>query len=317
MMKHIFTLFLNQKRRYGGMLAEQMLVFFVLLFCFVVVGEKIAQYFSPGILNTKNTVKCMLLPVSPSEYLSSSELQQKMDRVVEKVRKSSMVIAFGKSKWLVPYTCPEEMYLSDSIQIGTRKIHVFLKFADNYMNQVFQLQMEEGEWLTDELLEDGSCPAVITSQLMQELGWSRGIGKRIHYKGTVFTIVGIVTGIKQEPLKASRPTMIVPNRIQPDQWFEYMVRVKEGETDNFRNLMNKEFNLMMGEEPVRLSFGNIEKWKLNDMRDVFITLLGIGIPTIFLFLFAFIGTFGLFWLYSSKRRKEFALRIVVGSTPRG
>ena len=167
------------------------------------------------------------------------------------------------------------------------------------------------------MLEDGSCPAVITSQLMQELGWSRGIGKRIHYKGTVFTVVGIVTGIKQEPLKASRPTMIVPNRIQPDQWFEYMVRVKEGETDNFRNLMNKEFNLMMGKEPVRLSFGNIEKWKLNDMRDVFITLLGIGIPTIFLFLFAFIGTFGLFWLYSSKRRKEFALRIVVGSTPRG
>ena len=35
-MKHIFTLFLNQKRRYGGMLAEQMLVFFVLLFCFVI-----------------------------------------------------------------------------------------------------------------------------------------------------------------------------------------------------------------------------------------------------------------------------------------
>ena len=67
MMKHIFTLFLNQKRRYGGMLAEQMLVFFVLLFCFVIVGEKIAQYFSPGILNTKNTFKCMLLPVSPSD----------------------------------------------------------------------------------------------------------------------------------------------------------------------------------------------------------------------------------------------------------
>ena len=106
----------------------------------------------------------------------------------------------------------------------------------------------------------------------------------------MFTIVGIVTGIKQEPLKASRPTMIVPNRVQPDQWFEYMVRVKEGETDNFRNLMNKEFNLMMGKEHVRLSFGNIEKWKLNDMRGVFITLLGIGIPTIFLFLFAFIGT---------------------------
>ena len=47
------------------MLAEQILVFLALLFCFVIVGEKIAQYFSPGILNTKNTFKCMLHPVLP------------------------------------------------------------------------------------------------------------------------------------------------------------------------------------------------------------------------------------------------------------
>jgi len=316
MIRHIFTLFLNQKRTFGGMLAEQILVFLALLFCFVIVGEKIAQYFSPGILNTKNTFICMLHPVLPSEELSPAELQQKMDRVVEKVRKSPSVIAFGKSKWLVPYIRPEEMYLNDSIQIGTRKIQVFLKFADKYMNQVFQLQMEEGVWLTDEPLEDGSYPAVITSQLMEKLSWSQGIGKRIHYNGIVFTVVGVVAGIKQEPLKVARPTMIVPERVLSDTWFEYTARVKEGGADNFRSLMSKEFNLMMGKDHVRLSFGNIEKWKLNDMRDVFITLLGVGIPTFFLFSFAFIGTFGLFWLYSSKRRKEFALRIVVGSTPR-
>lgn len=47
--------------------------------------------------------------------------------------------------------------------------------------------------------------------------------------------------------------------------------------------MNREFNLMMGKDHVRLSFGNVEKWKLNDMRDVFITLLGIGIPYVFSF----------------------------------
>ena len=71
-------------------------MFLALLFCFVIVGEKIAQYFSPGILNTKNTFKCMLHPVSPSEDLSPAELQQKMDRVVEKVRKSPMCDCFGK-----------------------------------------------------------------------------------------------------------------------------------------------------------------------------------------------------------------------------
>lgn len=43
----------------------------------------------------------------------------------------------------------------------------------------------------------------------------------------------------------------------------------------------------------------------------------IVIPTSFLLIFTFIGTFGLFWLYSTKRRKEFALRLVVGSTVGG
>lgn len=65
MMKHIFTLFLNQKRRYGGMLAEQMLVFFVLLFCFVVVGEKIAQYFSPGVLIRRIRLTVCYFPFHP------------------------------------------------------------------------------------------------------------------------------------------------------------------------------------------------------------------------------------------------------------
>lgn len=317
MIKHIFTLFLNQRRTYVGMFVEQMFVFLVLLFCFIIVGEKIAQYFSPGILDTENTFKCIVIPVSPSEYYPWEELQQKMDRVVEKVRKSPSVIAFGKSKWLVPYIRPEEMYLSDSIRIGTKRINVYLKSADENMDKVFQVKMDDGEWLTNKRLEDGTYPAVITRQLMEEVGWSQGIGKRIQYKGGEYTVVGVVAGMKQNPLSVSRPTLIIPNHTQQDSRFEYTVRVKEGKADNFRNLMSKEFTLMMGKDNVRLSFGNIEKWKLNDMRDVFITLLGIGVPTIFLFVFAFIGTFGLFWLYSSKRRQEFALRIVLGSTKGG
>ena len=67
---------------------------------------------------------------------------------------------------------------------------------------------------------------------MQELGWSRGSVREYIIRDRV-SVCRHSDGIKQEPLKASRPTMIVPNRIQPDQWFEYMVRVKEGETDNF------------------------------------------------------------------------------------
>ena len=52
-------------------------------------------------------------------------------------------------------------------------------------------------------------------------------------------------------------------------------------------------------------------------RSMFDVVFGVAmrvIPTAFLLLFAFIGTFGLFWLNSKKRKAEFALRLVVGAT---
>jgi ABC-type antimicrobial peptide transport system permease subunit len=40
-----------------------------------------------------------------------------------------------------------------------------------------------------------------------------------------------------------------------------------------------------------------------------------GIPTVFLFIFAFLGTFGVVWMQSKKRISEFGLRIAFGCTP--
>ena len=39
------------------------------------------------------------------------------------------------------------------------------------------------------------------------------------------------------------------------------------------------------------------------------------LPVVFLFFFAFIGTFALFWIRSRKKAKEYALMIALGTTP--
>ena len=61
---------------------------------------------------------------------------------------------------------------------------------------------------------------------------------------------------------------------------------------------------------------SLESLKVTTMLSDIVNMGAMIIPVLFLLVFTFIGTFGLFWLYSSKRRKEFALRIVVGATPR-
>jgi hypothetical protein len=317
MIRHIFTLMLNQKRMYGGMLLEQVFVFIVLLFCFTTVGKNMSQYYSPGMLDTDNTLKLALFPLSPTEPWSTEEVERKMDRIVADIRNASCVEAIGKSLCLTPYSRPEEMNPWDSIRIEGKRMKVFIKKVDGHMQKVFSPRMEEGEWLTDDMrLEDGSFPVVVTRQLVDEVGWTIGMGRKIYFRGMKFTVVGIVAGIKQEVLLPSPPVLIMPMHVPYQNWYssEYAVRVKEGEEDTFRDLIQKEVDKMMGKDNVMLWIGDVAKWKVNDMQDTFITLLAIGVPTIFLLVFAFIGTFGLFWLYSSKRRKEFALRLVVGST---
>lgn len=50
------------------------------------------------------------------------------------------------------------------------------------------------------------------------------------------------------------------------------------------------------------------------MKEVTYQIVMYLIPTIFLFVFAFIGTFGLFLIITKRRMSEYAVRIALGAT---
>jgi len=317
MIKHILVLFCNQKKIYWGMFVEQAIVFVVLLFCLLMIGEKCSQYFTGGLLNTKDVYECTYVQLGEQQHSYEKKLEQKMERIMKNVWRSSLVIVGGKSAMLLPYVRPEEMNYSDSVLIDQKRINVFLKYADECMDRVLDIKLEEGEWLRNEQWEDGSYPVVVTRQFLDEIGWSEGIGKKIYFKGVQLTICGVMLGLKQEPMKPSQPILIMPICLNQQYEVEYVTCIKSGEEMNFRTLVKREFYKLFGSDDVELSITKIEKWKRVWMQDVFVALTLSILPAIFLFVFAFIGMSGLFLLYSFRRKKEFALRIVVGSTPAG
>ena len=67
---------------------------------------------------------------------------------------------------------------------------------------------------------------------------------------------------------------------------------------------------------VSLFFVRLDMARKDGLIEEITDIILQAIPTLFLLIFAFIGTFGVFWLNSKKRIKEFALRIAVGSTPK-
>lgn len=314
MLMHIFRLFCNQKKFYGILLVEQAIVFTVLLYYLLFLGENLRSYCSDGLLNTDNVYECAYVNLGDSMEERNNTGDLIMEQVMRTAWTTDGVVAGGKSAMLLPYVRPETMNSSDSIQVGQKRIKAYLKYADKYMDKVLDIKLKEGKWLDDGRLDDGAYSAVVTQQLLDEAGWSDGIGKKVLFDGRELTVCGVMSGLKQEPLKPSQPVLIMPIGLNKEYPIEYTTRIKDGEEMNFRSLVKRKFYRLSGDK-ADISVTKIEKWKRIWLQEVYVALTLISVPTIFLLFFAFMGTLGLFWLYSSRRKKEFALRIVVGSTP--
>ena len=318
MIRHIFTLFWNQKKKYGGMFIEQAVVFVVLVFCFVNTGETLARYYTPGMLNTENTLQFGPELKLEGRSLSSEETENMMRHLCETLRTHLSVVAVSECAFFVPYVRSENMNPKDSLKCEGKSVQIYVKGADEFTASVFDIKLEEGRWLPGKILADGTYPAIVTRQLADRFGWHEVVGRNISLNGKACTIVGVMAGLKQEVYKESCPTLILPYEVCGySDWPEFIVRVRDGELKTFSNLLDRECSRLFAGTNQEIGIYSVEGLKITTMLSNIVSVGTIVIPKSFLLIFTFIGTFGLFWLYSTKRRKEFALRLVVGSTVGG
>ena len=133
--------------------------------------------------------------------------------------------------------------------------------------------------------------------------------------GNTFTVVGIIAGIKQSVFADSPESIIVPKEIVSRYGYnECCAKIKPGFEDEFHACFSREFKRMGLANKAVQTCSSMEDSKIGSMYDTVSSIVMQVVPTSFLLLFAFIGTFGLFWLNSKKRKVEFALRVVVGAT---
>ena len=320
MIDHVLKMLWQGRRKYAGVLMEQMLIFIILMVSMAALFEAINKYREPGLLNTDNAMifGYMLHGGGNGSLDDIREVGRGMDIIIEKLRKESFVETITKSNGLAPYLRSDIYYnnmFADTVKVDGKSVGVIVKFADKEAERVFHPELEEGEWIADNVLEDGSRPAVVSRQLMNKLGWREAIGKRLYMGGHALTVVGISPGVKQNVFSDMPTTIIIPRGVE--QLFTYeecCAKIKPGHEDEFHACFSKEYKrLGLAEKAVSLCY-EMSGLKRESMFEVVSGVVMRAIPTAFLLLFAFIGTFGLFWLNSKKRKVEFALRLVVGAT---
>ena len=317
MIRQILRILWKQRYSYGGIFVEQLLVAVVLMLATVSVAEMVKKHKTPGDMNIDNTIYIGYMTTLDFPREEMAQVKQQMNAVLEQLRQLPFVEAISTSDNLIPYMRNDIFYQrqSDSVYVDDRQFWAVMKYSDEFGAVALKPEMEEGAWLENRALPDGSVPVVITRQLADRVGWTSGVGKKITLKGNVCTVVGVAAGLRQEPFVPSPAAVVMPQYLmRANMMYEGMARIKADREQEFIDAFNREFKRLVSDERVEPSLSSIQT-----IKGAYVTfsIFGIAfqaIPTAFLFFFAFIGTFGLSWMVSQKRLKEFALRIALGST---
>ena len=322
MVKNILTIVWNNRQKIVWIYFEQVLVFIVLMLSSVSLARVADQYYTPGLVKSDDLVFFGYVVSASANYHGGNflDIANEMDAVLARLEKDPSVIAFTEGFNTVPYMRPTEYYFKDSVVLNDKKYLVQQMGSDVRGVEVFDLDLEEGTWLPAGMLEDNYFPAVITRQLADLAGWEKGesVGKKIEVSRVEkYIVVGVVSGIKYTPLEKSQPGLFTLNTMfgtRRSQYREFCARVKPGMKDDFINAYGREFRRGISDKNTKLIVGDLEESSRAMMSSVRQNLILQITPTLFLFLFSFLGTFGLFWLYTQKRVSEFALRRAIGST---
>ena len=320
MIRHLITLLWNSRRKFIGIIVEQALVFIVLTICMVTLFDMIRQYREPGLLDTENVVLFgfMADQTMARDKEKCREINQAMDACIGNMQQWDNVESISESLSLIPYLREPEFYHTDSVMILGHKFQAEVKFADIEAQQMFNIEMEEGEWLPT--LPNRARPAVITRKLADQVGSNYNlIGAQLSDKRNItYTITGIVSGIKESVFTSSGPGVIIPKEKTLYDAFpryrEICARVKPGQVEEFCNASYHEFQRLVPYfNEIEFIIRDMGIFKAKNMFPATSRIKLLFIPTLFLLIFAFIGTLGLLMLNVKKRAQEFGIHRAVGA----
>ncbi len=313
MIRHLIRLTWNRKRSLIWIFIEQVLVFGVLLFCFTSVVDVVTRYYSKGRLRVDQVVR-VSYNISTEEEIDGEACAKQFFRLVESMKQWPCVEYVSMSLYGALPVIGNSF--SDSIKFRERSESALIKFCDESYYHIFMPKLSEGKWFRDIDVSDEIPPAVITQRLVDNSGFTgSAIGQTIQYRNRDYRIVGVMEAYKDRDAEMDSPVLFIPVSDDIEDDWEYIVRYKPGMQKEFTKAYLDAFYKEFPRDKFMPGLMDISKFRTLINFFYLSEVYLLGIPTAFLVIFAFLGTFGLVWMQSKKRMGELGLRMALGSTP--
>ncbi len=314
MIRQILILLWNRRRQMVWIYLEQMLVFIVMLFCFTGISDTLNRYFAPGkvVFNDVAMIGYQPMNNAPPDSDDRNAYSRQFKTLVQILEQSPGVayISYGTAPFNSPFSD------TDSILFAQEKYHTSYDYCDENYFRMFGLRLLSGQWLSNQEPADGVPTAVVTQKLAERIGGGEDVlGKTVHICNRDFRIVGILEAFKRRDTLEPDATIFLPAYLSNSGDNGVLIQCKKGMFPDVSSEYLKLFHQHYPADKVMPLCAELESlrglFKFTDFLEAYM----VTIPTAFLIIFAFLGTFGLIWMQSKKRFDEFGLRLALGSTP--
>ena len=323
MIRHILKLMWNRKRSLVWIFIEQVFVFGVILFCFSMLSDTVFRHYAKGTIRMDDIISVNFARFESEEQTEDEvetdpkAIRAQFHNMLEAMKEWSSVelVSFGRGGAMPG----NNSHRLDSVTFNGQRLRPSIKYCDENYYKMFSPALKEGEWFRDSDAFSDTPPAVITQRLADRAEFTgNAVGQTIFYNGRTFRITGVVEAFKDRPTENQLSALFVPVSLVTDDniWWEYTVKHKPGMSSEFSRAFMAEFYRNFPRDRFQPQF--VELYRLivqvSFLQFTFVVSL-FAIPTAFLLIFAFMGTFGVVWMQTKKRISEMGLRIALGSTP--
>ena len=310
MLRHIFILIWNRKRKNVLLIAELVFSFFILFSVMSFVLFNLDRYKTPLGFDTENV---WITNFSMPEGLDSATRVDIKTQLLQRVGELPEIEAVSFSNEVAPLS--GSTWQSTTSDNGY-EISAHQDAGDEHYARALGLDVIEGRWFTreDEL---SKYKPIIINKLMRDTYWKDTvvIGKVIKWMGER-QIVGVIDHYKYHGEFTDEPNVVITSfPMHSVNTPKLIMRLKSNIAPDFEVKVNALIkDVAKGWQFVVLKLEDQRKWKSRAKWIPIIALLSIcG----FLIFNVSLGLFGVLIYNIKKRKSEIGLRRAVGSTPRG
>ena len=320
MIRHILRLMWNRKRSLVWIFIEQVFVFGVMLFCFTVLSDTIFRHYSKGTVQTDNVVTLDFEKFDKEDQTEDDAEANRasFNNMVEAMKEWPSVELISIGRGGATPGSNSDSFSFDTITFNGQGIRSSVKYCDENYYKMFSPTLKEGAWFRDSDAFLDTPPVVVTQRLIDRADFTgSAVGQTIFYNGRTYRITGVVEAYKDRPTENQLTVLFVPATLSPgDIRWDYMVKHKQGLGSDFSKAFMAEFYRNFPRDQFQPQFIEIYKFFVQLSFIQFTLKVSLlAIPTAFLLIFAFMGTFGVVWMQTKKRTSEMGLRIAMGCTP--